>query len=216
MAEALALRPNVGNVTGAGFDRISPLPTSLDYSEQRAVILMPRKGISEVVREWAFDTISPLPTSLDYSEHLMPRKGISEMVRERAFEVIDELREALRKRFREQLCAASEEAEAIGDPAIVPLKGEARTACLKIASIAAERCFFADRLQLVATAKINGGAVFVGCNPLNARRIDVEIEPGGSSAEFVATQRAETVVEFSYDLDEEVFRSWLDWLMRPS
>ena len=138
------------------------------------------------------------------------------MERERAFEVIDELRKALRERFREQLCAASEEAEAIGDPAIVPLKDEARKACLNIADIAAERCFYADRLQLVATAKINGGAVFVGRNPLNARRIDVEIEPGGSSAEFVATQRAETVSAFSYDLDEDVFRSWLDWLLRPS
>ncbi|MGH9198705.1 MAG: hypothetical protein ACRD1T_23620, partial [Acidimicrobiia bacterium] len=135
---------------------------------------------------------------------------------ERAFEVIGELKEALRERFREQLCAASAEAEAIGDPAIVPLKDEARKACLNIANIAAERCFFADRVQLVATAKINGGAVFVGRNPLNARRIDVEIEPGGSSAEFVATQRAETVSEFSYDLDEDVFRAWLDWLLRPS
>ncbi|MFH0342642.1 MAG: hypothetical protein ACHBNF_11055 [Chromatiales bacterium] len=185
MAEALSLRHNPGNFTRAGFYGISPLTTSLDHSEQAAV----------------------LPT---------PRKEIPEVERERVFEVFDELREALRKRFREQLCAASDEAEAIGDPAIVPLKGEARTACLNIANIAAERCFFADRLQLVATAKINGGAVFVGRNPLNARRIDVEIEPGGSSAEFVATQRAETVSEFSYDLDEDVFRSWLDWLLRPS
>ena len=112
----------------------------------------------------------------------------------------------LRDRFRERLCAASEEPEA----AIVPLKSEARKACLNIANIAAERCFFADRLELVATAKINGGAVFVGRNPLNARRIDVEIAPGGSSAELIATQRAETVSEFSYDLDEDVFRAGLD------
>lgn len=185
MAEPLTLGHNPGNFTKAGFDRISPLTTSLDYSEQATV----------------------LPT---------PHEEIPEKESKRAFEVIDELREALRERFREQLCAASEEAEAIGDPAIVPLKGEAKKACLNIANIAAERCFFADRLQLVATAKINGGAVFVGRNPLNARRIDVEIEPGGSSAEFVATQRAETVSEFSYDLDEDVFRSWLDWLLRPS
>lgn len=209
MAEALALRHNPGNFTEAGFDRISPLTTSLDYSEQAAVIPTLRKEISEVEREGAFEMIGELrlkhqPTATAEDGH------------ERAFEVIDELREALRERFREQLRAASEEAEAIGDPAIVPLKGEARKACLNIANIAAERCFFADRLQLVATAKINGGAVFVGRNPLNARRIDVEIEPGGSSAEFVATQRAETVSAFSYDLDEDVFRSWLDWLLRPS
>jgi hypothetical protein len=170
--------------------------------------------------EPGFYGISPQTTYLDSSEQLTdlpaPRKETAEAERERVFEVFDELRKALRKRFREQLCDASDEAEAIGDPAIVPLKDEARTACLKIASIAADRCFYADRLQLVATAKINGGAVFVGRNPVNARRIDVEIEPGGSSAEFVATQRAETVSEFSYDLDEDVFRSWLDWLLRPS
>jgi hypothetical protein len=157
-------------------------------------------------------------TTTTYSEQpvvILP-KEISEMEREGAFEVIDELRNALRERFREQLSAASEEAEALGDPAIVPLKGEARTACLNIANIAAERCFFADRLQLVATAKLNGGAVFVGRNPLNARRIDVEIEPGGGSAEFVATQRTETVSEFPYDLGEHVFRAWLDWLLRSS
>ncbi len=209
MAEVLALRHNPGNFTEAGFDRISPLTTSLDYSEQSAVIPKLRKEISEVEREGGFEVVGELrlrhqTTATDEDGH------------ERAFEVIDELRKALRERFREQLCAACEEAEAIGDPAIVPLKGEARTACLNIANIAADRCFFADRLQLVATAKINGGAVFVGRNPLNARRIDVEIEPGGSSAEFVATQRAETVSEFSYDLDEDVFRAWLDWLLRPS
>ncbi|MCI0419039.1 MAG: hypothetical protein L0312_07445, partial [Acidobacteria bacterium] len=127
MTEALTLRHNPGNFTEAGFDRIIPLTTSLDYSVQPAVLPTPRNEIPEV-------------------EHA------------RALEVIGELREALRKRFREQLCAASEEAEAIGDPAIVPLKHEARKACLNIANIAAERCFYADRLQLVATAKINGGA----------------------------------------------------------
>lgn len=201
MAEALAPLHNPGNFTEAGFDIISPLTT---YSEQATVIPTLRKEISEVEREGAFEVIGELRLKHQTIGH------------ERAFEVIDELRKALRDRFREQLCAASEEAEAIGDPAIVPLKGEARKACLNIANIAAERCFFADRLQLVATAKINGGAVFVGRNPLNARRIDVEIEPGGSSAEFVATQRAETVSEFSYDLDEDVFRAWLDWLLRPS
>jgi hypothetical protein len=167
--------------------------------------------------EAGFGRISLLTTYSEQAAVIPPlRKEISEVEREGAFELIDKLRKALRDRFREQLCAASEEAEAIGDPAIVPLKGEARKACLKIANIAAERCFFADRLQLVATAKINGRAVFVGRNPVNARRIDVEIEPGGSSAEFVATQRAETVSEFPYDLDEDVFRSWLDWLLRPS
>lgn len=145
-----------------------------------------------------------------------PRKEIPEDEPNRILEVIAELREALREKFRKQLSAALEEAEAMGDPAIVPLKGEARRACLNIANIAADRYFFADQLQLVATAKINGGAVFVGRNPLNARRIDVEIEPTGSSGEFVATQGAETVSEFSYDLDEDVFRSWLDWLVRPS
>jgi hypothetical protein len=207
VAETLALRPDPGNFTEAGFDRISPLQTSLDYAEEAAVISTLRKEISEVQR--AFEVIA----ELRLKHHTT---ATAEAGHERAFEVIDELREALRDRFREQLCAASEEAEAIGDPAIVPLKGEARKACLNIANIAAERCFFADRLQLVATAKINGGAVFVGRNPLNARRIDVEIEPGGSSAEFVATQRAETVSEFSYDLDEDVFRAWLDWLLRPS
>ena len=209
MDEALALQHNSGNFTEAGFDRISLLTTSLDYSEQPAVIPTLRKEISEVECERAFEVIG----EFRLKHHTT---ATAEAGRERAFEVIDELREALRERFREQLCAASEEAEAIGDPAIVPLKGEARKACLNIANIAAERCFFADRLQLVATAKINGGAVFVGRNPLNARRIDVEIEPGGSSAEFVATQRAETVSEFSYDLDEDVFRAWLDWLLRPS
>ncbi len=170
---------------------------------------MSRKGISEVERERDFEVIGEL--GLEHQTTATAEGG-----RERAFEVIDKLREALRERFREQLCAASEEAEALGDPAIVPLKSEARKACLNIANIAAERCFYADRLQLVATAKINGGAVFVGRNPSNARRIDVEIEPGGSSAEFVATQRAKTVSEFSYDLDKDVFLSWLDWLLRPS
>ncbi len=126
---------------------------------------------------------------------------------------LKELRDSLQMRLTNQLTAAFYEATDIDDPSIIPLTAEAENACTKLASTAADTCFYAEWIQMMATAKLDGGASFVGRNPKNLRRIDVEISPNGDTAQFVATERARTISAFDYDLDEDLFRRWLNWLL---
>ena len=135
--------------------------------------------------------------------------NLSEYVKE-----IERAQDRTTEKLRELLNESKAEAEANPDD-FVPFTLESEIACGRLISLFATRCFHAESVSSIASFRTNGGATFACRNSKNKRRIDVEIEPSGSTSEFAATENARPVSAFKFDLKEEVFEAWLDWLLDP-